>query len=200
MRVEEVRANEITVAVDVFGSKLLVAYRPFALDGQQSLEVSVPDAGTLDNSEVLDRFYRSVCSQLTLWDLTDGDEPIPIDAESVRRVPIDLLLLIVQAVANDKAIRRQRSLQETANATWVSTGPGESGAQDEAGAAPELHIVRSGEAQGAEDDHSMSLAEFQSTELAAANEASWDLRNKHDEGGGRAFSNADNAGDHGAEG
>ena len=83
---------------------LTFSYRPDAIT-PNSLRAILMAAEGDDAIDSIGAYQETIPMFLDSWDLEDGGEPIPVDAEGVGSVPLAILDLVFGAIMDDRAER-----------------------------------------------------------------------------------------------
>jgi hypothetical protein len=82
------------LVVEWEGERVNLAYRPYTLAIGQAITDALREG---DRTYVVEEMERLLIE----WDITEEGEPLPIDAESLGRLPLELLNAISRAILEE---------------------------------------------------------------------------------------------------
>lgn len=104
MRLSDAVSPARPITVPFVGDVLNVEYRPMSYTPEQLDKMQADAAKAKDPKAAVAGMVDQMLKLLVSWDLTqdDGSTPIPITAEGLRGVPLNVYTEVMRAVARDQ--------------------------------------------------------------------------------------------------
>lgn len=97
MQLGDIQRHTKTVTIPFDQQELVIEYLPAVMTSKEFAQAMTNLPTTLD--QLLDIVIPWLEKAIVWWDIYDGDSPLAVSAESLKQLPVNVLMQILQAIS-----------------------------------------------------------------------------------------------------